>query len=91
MKIVLVKNVKYDFESIVTYISKDNFPYVDDQYVVISEPAEIEFIMLDNESITNQEIDIIDGQITKVMADSEAAITALNGRKQELLALTCES
>ena len=92
-KIVLVKNVKYNFESI--KIVNDNFEMSywdnDNEYVQLSEVIEVELQELSNKEVVKSQVAILDKQMTKVRADSEAAITALEGRKQELLAITYEA
>jgi len=89
MKIILIKNVKYGYESVKEiddffktiefYTSEDSFP--------VSEVAEVEFKMLDREDLVSKEIAVLDKQIVKLRGDAEAAITSIEGKKQELLAL----
>ena len=88
MKLVLFKNVKYGYESVTEYVDEDSFPYDDDETVAISKISDdVEFQMLDKKELVSSQVTIIKKQITKVKADSEASITALNGKIQDLLAL----
>ena len=92
MKVVLIKNVKYNYENIREVVdgSWEGSVLDPNEFVQLSEVAEVEFVMLPPESVVQGDIDIIDRQITKVQADAESAITALTGRKQELLAIGCD-
>ena len=86
-KIVLMKSVEHDYETITILNGDRDVPFWSDKYAQLSEVVEVDFKDLSDEVIVKNQVDIIDKQITKIMADSEASITALNGRKQELLAL----
>ena len=88
-KLILTKNVKYDYESVVIINNDDDMSYCesDDDLVMLTEAVEVDFIELDNKTVINSQVVIIERQITKVKADAEAALTALDGKKQELLAL----
>ena len=86
-KIVLMKSVEHDYETLMIIEDGRDVPFWSDKYVQLSEVMELDFKDLSDEVIVKNQVDIIDKQITKIMADSEASITALNGRKQELLAL----
>ena len=91
MKLVLVKNVEFNYETIVEvsdFLSLDY--YLEDGRVPISTVVDIDFKMLDTNEVVDAQVTIIDKQMTKVRADAEASITALEGRKQELLAITNE-
>ena len=88
--VMVFKNVRHNYETIVDVGSDSSLldSYTeDDNYVALSEAVEIDFPELSNDEVVKSEIAIIDRQITKVRADSEAAVTALVGRKQELMAL----
>ena len=89
-KIVLMKNIKHNFESIIIVNDDEDFSYYEDNgdYVVLTEVVEVNFTELDSKIILEKQLIVIDKQITKVKADAEAALTALDGRKQELLAIT---
>ena len=93
MKLILLKNVKYSYEVVVEANDDGGAPspYIDDDYAVMSEAIDVEFPKLSSKKIIDGQVAVIDKQIKKVMADSEASITALKGRKQELLAITCDS
>ncbi|MDA3854227.1 MAG: hypothetical protein PF444_08310 [Bacteroidales bacterium] len=92
-KAALMKNVKYNFLTVKIIESDTDINYWtgDDEFVFISEVIEIDFPELDNQTVINNHVAVIEKQITKVRADSEASITALNKRKQELLAITYEA
>ena len=87
MKIVLFKNVKHDYEGITEFTDDKSFPFNDSDLVVLSKATDIDFKMLDQGEITDAQVAVIDKQMTKVRADAEASITALEGRKQELLSI----
>ena len=87
MKIVLYKNVAHNYDGINKFNGEDRFPFNDDEYVVMSEIIDIDFPMLNEKTLIDNQVAIIDKQMTKVRADAEASITALEGRKQELLAI----
>ena len=82
-----MKNMEFDFNSVVI-VNNDKFDHFLDEYVQLSEVIEVDFPELSNEAVINNQVAALDKQMTKVRADSEAAITALEGRKQELLAIT---
>jgi len=87
-KICLMKNVAHNFETVVMADENGDASYYEDmEYVRMSEIIEIDFPELDNKVIISKQVAIIEKQITKVRADAEAAVTALDGRKQELLAI----
>jgi len=65
--------------------------YTDQGYVILTEAVEIDFPELPKEVVVNNEIASIDKKITEIMAKSEASITVLKTRKQELLAIGHES
>ena len=90
-KIVLMKSVKHNYVTAMLIDDKQGLDFWTDSYAQLSEVIEVDFKELRDEIVIKSQVAIIDRQITKVMADSEASITALNGRKQELLALTCDS
>jgi len=88
MKIVLMKNVKFNFDTVCKVPEDGNMShYESNEYVMISEIIEVDFPELDNEIVIKSQVAIIEKQITKVRADAEAAVTALDRRKQELLAI----
>ena len=91
-KICLINNVKFGFDQVQT-VTNDDVLYWDDsnEYVQLSEVIEVEFPELSNKDVVKSQVALLDKQMTKVRADSEAAITALEGRKQELLAITYEA
>ena len=86
-KIVLMKSVEHDYETIMFINDRLGLDLWTDDYAQLSEVTEVDFKELSDEIVIKNQVAIIDKQITKIMADSEASITALNGRKQELLAL----
>jgi len=87
MKIILIKNVKLGFENVVTADEEGATFLPEDEYISLSEVMDVEFKMLPNESVIPSQVKIIDKQMTKVRADAEASITALEGKKQELLSI----
>ena len=87
-KIVLMKNVQFNFDTVRILddgVEMSDFSETD--RVQLSSVIEVDFPELDNEVVINSEVAIIDKQITKVNADAHAALTALESRKQELLAI----
>jgi len=92
MKIVLMKHVEYNYETVV--IANDDGKlgiYEGDDYVRLSRTLIVDFEMLPDADIVGAKVAVIDKQMVKVRADAEASITALEGRKQELLAIGHES
>ena len=87
-KVVLMRNMEYNFESVVFASKGNDLSYYGDEYVQLSEILEIDFPELDKEESIKKQVAVLDKQITKVMADSEVQITKLKARKQELLAIT---
>ena len=87
-KIVLMKSVEHDYETIMFIDDDREVSFWTDDYAQLSEVIEVDFKELSDEVVIKSQVAIIDRQITKVMANSEASITALNGRKQKLLAIT---
>ncbi len=92
-KIVLMKNVKCNFNQVGIIESDADLEYYqkDDEKIILSDVVEIDFPELDKETVIKAQVAIIDKQITKVNADAQAALTALESRKQELLAISYES
>ena len=86
--IVLMKSVEHDYETIMFIDDGRDVSFWTDDYAQLSEVIEVDFKELSDEVVIKSQVAIIDRQITKVMANSEASITALNGRKQKLLAIT---
>ena len=87
-KIALMKSVAHDYETVMLINDRSGIDLWTDDYAQLSEVIEVDFKELSDDLVIKNQVAIIDKQITKVMADSEASITALNGRKQELLAIT---
>ena len=84
MKIALYKSVEYGYES-----AKEAVLYEDDDsYIRTSEIVDIKFQRLPYGEAEKKEIAMIDKQINKVMAVSEAKINELKQKKADLLALT---
>ena len=84
MKIVLLKNIKHDFDSVV--ITRDDASveaYIEDgEYIQLSEVIDIDFPML-NVDLTEAKIAVIDKEIQK----AKAGIELLEQAKAELLAI----
>lgn len=85
-KIILVKNVVYNFDAIIE-ADEEGVPLAYEHHIALSEVVEVDFPTLNNEAVVKSHVAIIDKQIAKVRADSEVAVTQLVNRKQELLAL----
>lgn len=85
-----MKNVRFGYEIICILDADGNIPYGynDNEHVAVSSPLDVEFTDLSSEDVIKKQIELIDKQIKQVNADCEASITALTGRKQELLAIT---
>jgi len=81
MKIVLVKNIEYDFDSVI--ISDSGVAGLDDEYVQMSETIDVDFPMLSDVDLNSKKIDAIDKKIAK----AEAGIYLLEQTKAELLAI----
>ena len=91
-KIVLMKNVAHGFDHVIEVPEDGDLSYYENtDYARLSDVIEVDFPELSSKDVISNQVVIIDRQITKVRADAEAAVTALDGRKQELLALTCDS
>ena len=90
-KIILMRNVKYSWDSVMISEDEDVSCYEEDSYVRLSEFIEVDFPELDKKTMLNSQVAVLDRQITKVRADAQAAETALVKRKQELLAITYDS
>jgi len=91
MKLILMKNLKYNFKTVITLRDDESLgTYESDEYVRLSEVVDVDFPPLSNEEVVKAEVSAIEKRITSVRADCEASITALEGRKQELLALTVD-
>ena len=86
-----MKSVEFNYETIMLLNDDGSLDFFKNDYVQLSEVIEVEFPELSNKDVVKSQVDILDKQMTKVRADSEAAITALEGRKQELLAITYEA
>ena len=89
-KIVLMRSVEFNYDTVMILGDNENLDFWKDEYVQLSEVIEVEFPELSNKDVVKSQVDLLNKQMTKVRADSEAAITALEGRKQELLAITYE-
>lgn len=79
---------KYDRIIATEYNGIDGWTGLD--YVVISEPVEVDFPELSHEIVVKNQIAVIDQKINTIQAEAEASITQLKARKQELLAITHE-
>ena len=90
-RIVLMKSVEFNYETIMLLNDDGSLDFFKNDYVQLSEVIEVEFPELSNKDVVKSQVDLLNKQMTKVRADSEAAITALEGRKQELLAITYEA
>jgi len=90
LKLILMKNVKYNYPTVAIAEGDNDLGAYDDEYVRLSEVINVEFTELDSKTVVDSQVAAIEKQITKVRADAEAAITALDGRKQELLAICHE-
>ena len=88
-KIVLARDVRHDFESIreVTEDLSLEWLHENPGIIILSDVIEVEFTAVSDESRVKDEVAILDNQMMKVNADAQAAITALEGRKQQLLAI----
>jgi hypothetical protein len=86
MKIILLRNTKYNFESV--WEAGDNYP---DELIPVSEPMEVEFKMLPDLDVLNLQIEEIDNQIQKERANSQVRLNNLNQKKQELLSIGSDS
>lgn len=80
MKIVLLKNVKYDFEAV--WVADDEIDH-GDEYVQISKAIDVDFPMLSDVDLNAEKIKVIDKDIEK----AKAGIHLLEQAKAELLAI----
>ncbi len=79
---------KYQFNQTAQSENNDFTCYDDnDDLVAVSESVEVDFPEPEKEEILVRKIAVIEKQIKLVQADAEASITALKGRKQELLSI----
>ena len=84
MKIMLVKSVEYNNEMVV----EDSEYYHDKtEYIIMSDILDVEFTPLSHEIIVKQEVEMLNAQIKKVQVNAVTAVTDLNRRINELLAL----
>ena len=84
MKIVLTKNIEYDFDSVWVVPDDGNADgAIGDEYVQISEVIDVDFPLVDHD-ISAKKIEAIDKKISK----AEAGIHLLKQAKAELLAIT---
>lgn len=81
MKIVLARNVEYDFDSV--SILRDDEIDLSDGYIQTSKVIDVDFQMLSNIDLTAAKVEAIDEQISK----AEAGIYLLKQAKAELLAI----
>ena len=90
MKILLMKNVKYNYKTVVIANDGGGIPdaYLDDEHVALTEVLDVDFKPISEKETTAAQVNVIERQITKVRAAAEASLTVLEGRKQELLAIT---
>ena len=86
-KIILVRDVTFDFDSIrdVTEDHALEWLHNNPEIIILSDVVEVEFTEAPKEHVSRARLQFIDKQMTKVNADAQAAITALEGRKQQLL------
>ena len=83
MKVILMKS-KYGYEHVWEYSEDNDYP---DDYVPMSRPMNIEFDRLEEQEITQKQVDAIDKAIEKEKADSQVKVNAMTQRKQELLSI----
>ena len=84
MKLVLLKNLKYDFETVTIEDEGMNLAeYIGDEYIQLSEIIDVEFPMLKDVDINAKKIEVIDKDIQK----AKAGIELLEQAKAELLAI----
>ena len=81
MKIVLAKNIKYDFDTV--YEAESDGTFQHDDYVQISEVIDVDFPMLEKVDINAAKITVIDKDIQK----AKVGIELLEQAKAELLAI----
>ena len=81
MKIVLTRNVEYDFDSV--YILRDDEIDLCDGYIQTSKVMDVDFKMLSDVDLTAAKVEVIDEKISK----AEAGIHLLKQAKAELLAI----
>jgi len=89
MKVCIVKSVAHNYETVVEvtdFLSIDY--YLEDGRISMTEVVEIDLPEIPAAELVDKQVVVIDKQMTKVRADAEASITALEGRKQELLAIS---
>lgn len=79
MKIVLLKNIKYDFDSVIIGSNVDG---MGDEYIQLGEVLDVEFTILDVD-INAKKAEVIDKDIQK----AKAGIEMLEQAKAELLAI----
>jgi len=78
--------LKGDFNWSLTISSRDDFEDTVSSYVRVGE-VDVD-LDLDREALTKTAVDNLEEQITEVKAKTTAAITSLEARQQNLLALT---
>lgn len=66
----------------------DDFRETDPEYVRMTEPVEVTFTPLPDETIVAGRVSALDAEIQKVRAETEVKINRLIDEKQRLLAIT---
>jgi len=89
MKLCIVRSVSVGYDTVVeiTEFLTHEY-YIKGSRIPLTEVIEIDFPELPADKVTKGQVEIIDKQMTKVRADAEASITALEGKKQELLSIS---
>ena len=86
MSIAQYKNIPHDY---ICYQEYPNQYYENNiDYVRLTEPLEVEFIMLPTGDIVQKQVDAIDNEIDRLKTEMLKKIDALKGNKAELLSLT---
>lgn len=84
MKIVLLKNVKYDYEAIREIREPLTLEdYVDEEHIQIGEVIDVEFPMIPEVDLISKKIEVIDIDIKK----AKAGLHLLERARAELLAI----
>lgn len=84
MKIILTKNVKYDYTTVFEYKGEDRYPCTDDDYIVLSKPVDVDFEMIDKETAIKKQIAVIERKIKSEKTNSAQNIKNLEKTKSEL-------
>ncbi|PCJ26741.1 MAG: hypothetical protein COA94_04910 [Rickettsiales bacterium] len=87
-KLCVVKQVSLEYLQFISDVDYQLCYKDDENYIRITEVVEVDFPDIDKIELLNAELAALDTQATKIKAVAEAAITGIERKRQELLAIT---